>query len=252
MHSKFRSCVVLFLMAEWLKYVIIGCVDLLRGFWGGKGATEHIFKSYYLFPFGKSFRILSLQLVPETSKWPFNYILQACLSDWLLFHPNSWGVFFSFFLPGQGQVTYHNKQTFWALGYITGIDVFVSRYERASVTAADRRRQVRERRGERWCGMKKERKGEMLISTLRHSERELVSENTYSHLHTRSHTHTHWQNRIWRHCSTSWMCPSSNCISACCSKWECTVQAGAQQSDREKEAETGLVHMREQIKYFDY
>lgn len=53
MHSKFRSCVVLFPMAEWLRYMIIGRVDLLRGFWGGKGAVDHIFKSYYLFPFGK-------------------------------------------------------------------------------------------------------------------------------------------------------------------------------------------------------
>lgn len=68
---------VLFPMAEWLRYVIIGRVDLLRGFWGGNGAVDHIFKSYYLFQFGKSFEIPSLQLAPET----LNYILQAHLSD---------------------------------------------------------------------------------------------------------------------------------------------------------------------------
>ncbi len=73
----------------------------------------------------------------------------------------------------------------------------VSRQGRAGVNRVDERRKVTEKRGKKKrCEIKKkkDRLGEMLVVTLKHSDiqraLELVSESTYSHLHTYIHTHT--------------------------------------------------------------
>lgn len=80
----------------------------------------------------------------------------------------------------------------------------------------------------------------MLVVTLKHSHihRECWSlfQKALTHTYTHKTTHTHWQNRIWEHCSISWIGPSSYRTDACCSRWECTVQT-QNRSEEEKEAE---------------
>lgn len=57
---------------------------------------------------------------------------------------------------------------------------------------------------------------------------------TYTHTHTGGRTH--WQNRIWRHCTASWIRPGSNCIRACRSN---TGVHGPDCEEEEEEEEAG-------------
>lgn len=109
----------------------------------------------------------------------------------------------------------------------------VSRQSGTGINRADERKKVTVRReGEKRCEISnksiREREGEMWVVTLNHLDihlaLELVSESTYSHIHT----HIDWQNRIWEHCSIGWMCPSSYRTDACCSRRECTLSPGAE------------------------
>lgn len=68
MHSKVMSCVGPFPMAEWLRNVITGCVELLRGFCGAEGTSESTVSNPSIFS------LFSFWEIPQKNVFNVNYV----------------------------------------------------------------------------------------------------------------------------------------------------------------------------------